>query len=255
MGSRRHVIHSSSITSRVFVFPLSPNKLKLVITPFSIIRNRQSDEAHMKKLAGGFDSFRKTRAKYWRQCESYSVVFEVWLPMVERHGSQTSVCFQKWKWPCRLGIQYCFCARSLMCSDSLWTLPFTDHTMIMGLIVPNSTSSYIWTRIWEVAGAASCQREHCHCYDRGVELWTFFPLTHPFQGVDLASPAKVGVKRPCAFLSEKSRIQHSHHTSYPREKESHPGMLLLWKSFSFKTSVFSAWKLVSNSFILRVDEC
>lgn len=49
---------------------------------------------HMKKLAGGFDSFRKMCAKYWRQCESYSVAFEVWLPLVERHGPQTSICFQ-----------------------------------------------------------------------------------------------------------------------------------------------------------------
>lgn len=67
-------------------------------------------------------------------------------------------------------------------------------------------------------------------------------------------PGKVGVKRSCAPLSERSRIKHSHHITYPKNRESHPRMLLLQKSFSFKT-VFSAWTLELNSFLLRVDEC
>lgn len=130
-----------------------------------------------------------------------------------------------------------------------------DLTMIMGLIVQNSTSFCIAACIWEVTGAPPCQREHCHCYDGGVELGTFFCLSCLFQGLDLALPGKVGVKRSCALLSERSRIQHSYCITCPRERENHPGMLLLWKSFNFKTSVFSACKLVSNSFIPRVDEC
>lgn len=97
------------------------------------------------------------------------------------------------------------------------------------------------------------RRSTAHCYDGGVELGRFLHLTYLFQEVDLALPGKIGGKRSCALLSERSRIQHSHCITSPRERESHPGRLLFWNSFSFKTSVFSACKLVSNYFILRVD--
>jgi len=67
-----------------------------------------------------------------------------------------------------------------------------------------------------VAGAASCQREHCHCYEGGVKLATIFHLTDLFLRVHLALPGKVGVKRSYTRLSERSRIQRSQHITYPR---------------------------------------